>query len=344
VGWGLYAAGWALGWLLLWSGRRLPASSAATRGTIAVVVPARDEAPSLPALLAAVVAQLRPGDELVVVDDHSTDGTAAVARAAGATVVGAPTLPSGWVGKPHACAVGAAATTAATLVFLDADVHPGRRLLDGLAAAVAGEPNAVVSEQPWHAAEAPGERLAALAGVVALMGSGGFTVLGGRVATRVAFGPALAVRRAVYERAGGHANADVRASLTEDIALARTVGHSRVFSDRRDATARRDGFRQSFASWSRTMAAGVAATPWWLTLAVSAWVWSLAGAPFIAWPAYALSALQVWILGRRAGRLGPLLAAVYPVLVVVLVAIVVNAGRLHVRRTATWKGRQVRAA
>jgi 4,4'-diaponeurosporenoate glycosyltransferase len=311
---------------------------------MAIVVPARDEAASLPGLLAALTPQLGPGDELVVVDDHSTDGTAAVARTAGATVVAAPALPPGWVGKPHACATGAATTTAGTLVFLDADVRPGPRLLDGLAATLAADPDAVVSVQPWHAAERPDERLAALAGVVALMGSGGFTVLGRRVAGGVAFGPVLAVRRDAYDRAGGHAHPDVRASLTEDIALARTVGRSRLFSDRRDATARRQGFGGSFASWSRTMAAGVAATPWWLLLAVVGWVWSLGGAPFIGWLAYALSAVQVSIVGRRAGRIGPVLAALYPLLVAALVAIVVNAGWLHLRGTTTWKGRPVRAA
>ena len=88
--------------------------------------------------------------------------TSSVARACGARVLPAPPLPAGWVGKPHACATGAAATSAPTLVFVDADVRPGPRLLDGLAAAVAGAPGAVVSVQPWHDAERPGERLTAL--------------------------------------------------------------------------------------------------------------------------------------------------------------------------------------
>ena len=45
--------------------------------------------------------------------------------------------PAGWIGKPHACWAGAAATTAPLVVFVDADVRPGRELLDGLAAALA---------------------------------------------------------------------------------------------------------------------------------------------------------------------------------------------------------------
>ena len=207
-------------------------------------------------------------------------------------------------------------------------------------------PDAVVSVQPWHDAVRPGERLTALANVVTLMGSGGFTVLGRRVATDVAFGPVLAVRRPVYEHIGGHARSDVRASLTEDIAIGRAVGRTDLYSARVDATFRMypRGFGQAFAGWSRTMAAGVASTRWWLLIGVTAWIASLAGGPFAGWLAYPLSAVQVWVLGRRAGHVGPILAAVYPVLVVVLVGIVGRAAWLRVRGRTTWKGRAVRAA
>ncbi len=190
-----------------------------------------------------------------------------------------------------------------------------------------------MSVQPWH--DSPGP--AALAAVVTLMGSGGFTVLGERLRPTVAFGPVLAMTRATYDRAGGHAQPDVRASLTEDIALARHVGCSRIASDRRDASMRRQG-------WSRTMAAGIGATRWWLVLGVAAWVWSLAGGLFAGWVAYPLSALQVWILGRRAGRVGPVAAACYPLLVAVLVAIVGRAAWNRVRGVTTWKGRAVTTA
>src|SRR4051794_31476485 len=192
MAWALYAAGWSLGWLVLWSPRRLPPAASGPRGRQAIVVPARDEAAALPVLLTELVPQLRPGDELVVVDDHSRDGTAVVAAAFGVTVVPAPPLPAGWVGKPNACAAGAAMTSAPQLVFLDADVRPGPQLLDRLAVALADDPDAVVSVQPWLAGERTGEQLTALAGVVALMGSGGFTVVGRRLPTEVAFGPVLA--------------------------------------------------------------------------------------------------------------------------------------------------------
>ena len=282
--------------------------------SLAVIVPARDEADALPDLLEPLVAQLRAADELVVVDDASTDATADVAASFGATVVRAAALPSGWIGKPHACWTGVHNTTNQTLVFLDADVRPGPQLLDGLAAALASAPDAVVSVQPWHDTVTPVERCSVLANIVALMGSGAFTVLGRRVRTDVAYGPVLAVTRAAYERAGGHAHPHVRASLTEDIELARRVGRSELFSSRLDATFRMypRGLGAAVAGWSRTIAGGIAATRWWLALAVAAWVWSLAGGLFAGWMAYPLSAVQMWVLGRRAGRFGPVVAALYP--------------------------------
>lgn len=342
VEWLLYGVGWVLGWVLLWSSRRLP-EAGSSRPAVAVVVPARDEEDALPHLLDPLIAQLRAGDELVVVDDHSTDATAAVAAAHGATVIEPPELPPGWVGKPHACWHGTRGTAAPILVFLDADVRPGRELLDGLAAAVEDAPEAVSSVQPWHAVATPAERASVLANVVALMGSSGFTVLGRRLPTQVAFGPILAIRRDRYVELGGHAHPDVRARLTEDIALARRAGRSVLFTSRRDAEFRMypGGLRTTIAGWGRTIADGITATPWWTRLAVAAWVWSLAGGLAAGWPAYPLSAAQVWVLGRRAGRFGPLTAAAYPLAVLALLAMIVRAGWNRIHGGTTWKSRRV---
>lgn len=82
---------------------------------IAVVVPAKDEAERI----AATVAAALPLGTVVVVDDGSSDGTAGVARAAGATVVRHPRNR----GKAAAMETGAAAVPEASLlVFLDADL------------------------------------------------------------------------------------------------------------------------------------------------------------------------------------------------------------------------------
>jgi cellulose synthase/poly-beta-1,6-N-acetylglucosamine synthase-like glycosyltransferase len=56
-------------------------------GTLAVLMPAHDEAGGIEPAIRAVLAQLEPGDRLLVVADNCSDATAAVARAAGAEVV-----------------------------------------------------------------------------------------------------------------------------------------------------------------------------------------------------------------------------------------------------------------
>jgi glycosyltransferase involved in cell wall biosynthesis len=106
---------------------------------VSIVIPARDEAANLGRTLAAVFAQAPPGVELevIVADDGSTDGTAALAVSAGARV-----LPlglrggAGLGGSPGAARNrGAAAATGDPIVFLDADCEPAPGWLDAILAA-----------------------------------------------------------------------------------------------------------------------------------------------------------------------------------------------------------------
>jgi hypothetical protein len=85
---------------------------------LSVIIPALNEAATLPRLLRALQSQTRPPDEIIVADANSTDGTAAVARELGARVVVG--------GRPGpARNSGARAATGDVLLFLDADVLPG---------------------------------------------------------------------------------------------------------------------------------------------------------------------------------------------------------------------------
>ncbi len=348
---GIYAIGWMLGWVLLWRLRPLTSLAESTgshdRAAIAVVIPARNEAQSLPNLLRPLVDQQGPDDRILVVDDHSTDGTARVARAFDVDVTTPPSPPAGWLGKPNACWHGASATTQPVLVFLDADVRPGATLLDDVAAAVASTPNALVSMQPWHRMETAGEQPSLLCNITALMGCGAFTPLPRLTASTVAFGPVIGVDRTTYIKAGGHAAPSVRSMHTEDIGLARAVGRSRLAVGSPSTTTFRmypGGFLELTSGWTRSLATGVRFTRWWIGLAVAFWMCSVAGGWLAAPLVYPLTALQVWVLGRRAGTTHPLAAALFPILVLVFVVIFVrSAWSVILRRDVTWKGRQVGA-
>jgi 4,4'-diaponeurosporenoate glycosyltransferase len=356
----LFLLGWSCGWLLLWRPRPLPArprrpagpEGPAPRPPLAVVIPARDEEASLPLLLATVVPQLRPGDRCLVVDDDSTDRTAAVAAGAGAEVVAAPPRPDGWTGKAWACATGAARAAPNpsgsgddVLVFLDADVRLEHSdVLDRLAAEVSTLPDGLVSIQPWHRTDRPVEQLSLFFNVTALMGSIAFTVLGTRVRPTLAFGPVLSCRRAAYEASGGHAHPSVRGAMAEDIALARRFPSVALFTGRPAVSFRMypDGLRALIQGWTKNIASGAASVRWWFLIPIVGWLWSLNGGWITSVWFYAASAVQVLVLGRRAGRFGPLSALAYPLLVLFFLVMFLRSVALTLlRRPMPWKGRRV---
>lgn len=347
--WSLFAflVGWSTAWLLLWHlVRPRPGPAAAPARTRAVVVPARDEEASLPALLDSVRPQLRPGDELVVVDDHSVDATAAVARAGGAVVVAAPPLPPGWLGKPWACQVGADATTAEVLVFLDADVRLADGALDRLDADEQAHPGALVSVQPWHDVRRPYEHLSLFFNLTALLGTGAVSVLDRRVARRprAAYGPVLATARTAYRTSGGHAHPDVRGAVAEDLALARRYPAVQVRTGATWAVFRMypSGLRALVQGWTKNIATGAASVPWWAGAGVVGWLWSLFGAPFSGWLAVGLAVAQVWVLGRRVGRFGLVDAVAYlPLLVFFLAVFLRSVALTALGRPVRWRGRAV---
>ena len=207
---------------------RRPGAAAPTGERVAVLLPLRDEAARVTPCLRSLLAQQGvPHLDIVVLDDGSTDGTAAVVGdVAGDRVrllTGAE-LPPGWLGKPHAChQLASAATGADVLVFVDADVvlAPG-----AVAAAVALLRRARVQLLSPYPRITGAGRL-----VQPLLQWSWLTFLPVRVMERspreslaAAGGQFLVVDRAGYDAAGGHAA--VRDDVLEDIGLARAVKRS----------------------------------------------------------------------------------------------------------------------
>jgi glycosyltransferase involved in cell wall biosynthesis len=98
--------------------------------SIAVLIPARNEAANIEAAAASVLRQDYPDFSLTVLDDHSTDGTGDAVLAIGdprVHLMKGAELPPGWCGKNHALDQLARQSPAPWILFMDADV----RLLPG---------------------------------------------------------------------------------------------------------------------------------------------------------------------------------------------------------------------
>lgn len=327
--------------------------------TVSVIVPARNEEASLPHLLASLAAQTVPPSEVIVVDDHSEDATAALAAAAGVTVLDAPPLAEGWRGKPAACAAGAEMATGELLVFLDADVT----LAPGALAAVIDEhrrSGGLVSVQPFHMTARPYERLSAICNVVSMMGTLAFTGPPRREVT-MAFGPCMVTSRADYDAVGGHTDPTVRSQVIEDIFLARCFRAAdlpvSVLGGRTMVRFRMypGGPRQLIDGWTRSLGVGARGASPLAIVGPFLWVW---GALVAAWDGlsavvggphrvvdavvYAVWAAQIGWMLRRVGRFGALTAVLFPVPLLAFVALFVRSVVLLVtRRQIRWRGRLV---
>src|SRR5438552_215804 len=123
-------------WRLRWVGR-LPsletlaapdrlAMPAEGRPRCSVVIAARDEETRIEQTLRHLLAQRGVEAEFIVVDDRSTDRTAEILHRlanedARVRVKRVEVLPDGWLGKCHACHLGATAATGDWILFTDAD-------------------------------------------------------------------------------------------------------------------------------------------------------------------------------------------------------------------------------
>lgn len=201
---------------------------------VAVIVPARDEEANIGRCLAGLIAQNYPATRLsvMVIDDHSSDATVARATAAAqgdfrVRVLRSPPLPPGWIGKSHACWIGAGTVPADTewLCFMDADVWAEPALLASAVATATSEGLDLLSLAPRQQLVSFAERLIMPCGLYLLAFCQDLRRVQSRGGTdATATGQFLLVRHRAYEAVGGHAS--IKEAICEDVALARRFKRS----------------------------------------------------------------------------------------------------------------------
>jgi chlorobactene glucosyltransferase len=193
---------------------------------VSVVIPARNERRNIERCARSVLTAAYPSFEVIVVDDHSTDGTGEIARAIARDderlrVIESDPLPAGWFGKQWACANGARVARGDLVLFTDADTWHRSDLLPRAVNALRQRDVDLLTIGGHQEMHSFWERVIQpqMFGLLALRYGGTEEVSNTRDPEHaIANGQFILVRRPVYDAMGGHER--VRDRVAEDLSLA----------------------------------------------------------------------------------------------------------------------------
>ncbi len=361
----------AWGWLLLCRGRFWlvdlpgPVVEPAHWPEVVAVLPARDEASVIAAAVRSLLCQDYPGRlSVIVADDHSTDGTAELARAAATlegaserlTVVAAAPLPYGWSGKMWAQSQGIAAAAsvypgAELWLLTDADIGHAPDQLRTMVARLEAERRDMVSLMVRLSTDSLVEKAIVPAFVFFFRLLYPFRwVADPSRATAAAAGGYILIRRTMLERVGGLEW--IRDALIDDCTLARRVKSSggRLSLDLAERTVSLRQYTGVKGLWmmiARSAYTQLRCSPLLLAGTVAAMVvgfllppvLALAGGPAIAWLAWAEMAVAFAPM-LRFYRLPVIMAPLLPLVALFYMAATLDSARRHwAGRGGEWKGR-----
>lgn len=233
---------------------------------LSVVIPARNESATIETAVRSVLGSTYHPLELLVVDDRSTDDTAAIVERLAATdarlqLVRGEALPDGWYGKPWACLQGYRAARGELLLFTDADTRHEPELLARAVGALGSERADLVTVAPYQRCVTFWERLV-MPQIWLLLGLRYHPARVNRARRErdvIANGQFILVPRASYEAVGTHEA--VRHEVAEDLALAQAFHRAGrrihfAFAERLMETRMYRSLPQLIEGWSKNMYLG----------------------------------------------------------------------------------------
>jgi chlorobactene glucosyltransferase len=346
--------------------RRLDSYSAPPRWpSVAVLIPARNEENTIRRCVESLLIQDYPDYAIWVLDDQSTDNTAAILDELSTvhsllTILSGQPIPNGWLGKPWACKQLAEASDSELLLFVDSDTWHHPAMLCDAVSALEGEQADLLSVIPDEVMESTAEKLS-----VPVIPWSLFTHFPLALAQKInwtplstAIGQMMLFRRSAYQRLGGHEV--VRSEIAEDLAFARQVARSGGRARILDGVSRvhcrmYHSWPEVWSGFGKNLFSGFGNT-WWLFLFVWIWLgiaflspfamllWWMAGnrsvSPVIALSSIVLAA-AIWAIYVRRLRAPLVLIPLYPAIMASALVLAAHSLVQRIRGRATWKGRRL---
>jgi chlorobactene glucosyltransferase len=232
---------------------------------VSVIIPARNEAATIATVVRSILDTSYRPFELLVVDDRSSDRTAAIVESLPVDprlrLVRGEELPEGWYGKPWACFQGYRHARGELLLFTDADTIHQPALLRHAVGALEQQNAALVTVSPTQRCVTFWERLVMpqIWFLLALRYHPRTVNRARRARDVIANGQFILTSRTAYEIAGTHAA--VRHEVAEDLALAqRYLGKGLklhfAFAERLMETRMYQGLAHLIEGWSKNIYLG----------------------------------------------------------------------------------------
>lgn len=333
--------------------------------TISIIIPVRNEEKNIVNLLDTLNKQSLQPQQVIIVDDESTDHTVEVASKYNVEIKikNRTQNEEELVGKTAACYRGAIGATGELMIFMDADTFFDHE--DALRNIIAEfkklSYSGLFTIQPYHRTVKFYEKLSAPMNMVVVAGLNSFTPLKNVFKTGGAFGPFLMCSAKEYTLTGGHK--EILGSHLDNFMLTKLFQDHNLsvynFGGKGSVSFRMypEGLKQWLLGWSKSIASGSSNTHPLIMSAVGLWiaggliiplsiVFSLLINPSVWLPAfiflYFFYAGQFLWLAQKVGKFSNWLFMCYPMLLVSFIIVYSwSFIQVHILHSVSWRDRKI---